>query len=146
MPGMAITLAIVGVAFAAFCVWLGVRIVNRRERWAKWMLATVVGLPVLYVASFGPVCWWFIKASSPVTFTPRNAIDSFPHAPHFFWPVGWLAQNGPKPLLRAIEWYATRRAPVVYIPADFGGTTLVAVYAGGVVIQNQPEVDEMPTY
>jgi len=27
--------AIIGIAFAAFCVWLAVRIVNRRERWAK---------------------------------------------------------------------------------------------------------------
>jgi hypothetical protein len=36
-----------GVAFAAFCVWLTVRIVNRRERWAI-RLAIVVGalLPV----------------------------------------------------------------------------------------------------
>jgi hypothetical protein len=32
---MASTLAVFCVAFAAFCVWLGVRIVNRRERWAK---------------------------------------------------------------------------------------------------------------
>ena len=55
---MDVALAIFGVAFAAFCVWLGVRIVNRREPWAKRTLATViVGLPVLYVASFGPACW-----------------------------------------------------------------------------------------
>jgi hypothetical protein len=47
----------VGVVFAAVCIWLGVRIVNRRERWAKWMLAGVVGLPMLYVLSFGPACW-----------------------------------------------------------------------------------------
>ena len=46
-----------GVIFAAFCVWLGVRIFNRRERWAKWMLLGAVGLPLLYVASFGPACW-----------------------------------------------------------------------------------------
>jgi hypothetical protein len=41
-------------AFAALCVWLTVRIVNRRERWAKWTLAAAVGLPLMYVASFGP--------------------------------------------------------------------------------------------
>ena len=45
------------IAFAALCVWLAVRIVNRRERWAKWTLASAVGLPVMYVASFGPACW-----------------------------------------------------------------------------------------
>jgi hypothetical protein len=47
-------IAIVAVAFAAICVWLGVRIYNRRERWAKRTLALLVGLPLLYVASFGP--------------------------------------------------------------------------------------------
>jgi hypothetical protein len=57
---MAIALSIFGAVFAAFCIWLTVRIVNRRERWAKWKvtLAAVVGLPVLYVASFGPACSW----------------------------------------------------------------------------------------
>ncbi len=56
IPGMAIAFAIFGVAFVAFCVWLTVRIVNRRERLAKWT-AGLVGLPVLYVLSFGPACW-----------------------------------------------------------------------------------------
>src|SRR5262245_54617373 len=45
------------VASVAFCVWLTVRIVSRRERWAKWTLAAVACLPVLYLASFGPACW-----------------------------------------------------------------------------------------
>lgn len=45
------------VGFAALCVWLAVRIVNRRERWAKWTLAAVIVVPVLYFASFGPACW-----------------------------------------------------------------------------------------
>jgi hypothetical protein len=53
---MAVALSIFGLAFAALCVWLVVRIVNRRERWAKWTLAAIVGLPLLYVASFGPAC------------------------------------------------------------------------------------------
>jgi len=57
IDGMAIVLSVLGVAFAAVCVWLSVRIVNRRERWAKWTLASVVGLPVLYALSFGPACW-----------------------------------------------------------------------------------------
>jgi len=54
---MSIVLPALAVAFAAFCVWLGVRYLSRRERWAKWTLTTVVGPPVLYVASFGPACW-----------------------------------------------------------------------------------------
>jgi len=54
---MATPLSIFGVAFAALCVWLAVRIVNRRERWARWTLAALIGLPVAYFASFGPACW-----------------------------------------------------------------------------------------
>jgi hypothetical protein len=50
-------LALVGVAFAAFCVLLAVRITNRRERWAKWTAAALLGVPVLYVVGFGPACW-----------------------------------------------------------------------------------------
>ena len=60
---MAYVLLSVGVAFAAFCVWLTVRIVNRRERWAKWTAAIVVGVPLLYVASFGPACWISSRAN-----------------------------------------------------------------------------------
>ena len=54
---MAIALAIFGVAFAAFCVWLAVRIINRREKWTKWTAAVYIVLMVLvvYPLSFGPV-------------------------------------------------------------------------------------------
>ena len=53
---MTILLSTLAVASAAFCIWLMVRVVNRRDRWAKWTLA-VVGVPALYIASFGPACW-----------------------------------------------------------------------------------------
>jgi hypothetical protein len=48
------SIAIIAVGLAALSIWLGVRIYNRRERWAKWTLTLVVALPVLYAASFGP--------------------------------------------------------------------------------------------
>ncbi|MBI3861954.1 MAG: hypothetical protein HY290_08655 [Planctomycetia bacterium] len=52
---MNILLPALAVAFAAFCVWLTVRIVNRWERWAKWTLAGVVAISVLigYPLSIG---------------------------------------------------------------------------------------------
>jgi len=53
-----ILLPTLAVAFAALCIWLTVRIVNRRERWAKWTLAGVVALA--YVASIGP--WYYVAA------------------------------------------------------------------------------------
>jgi hypothetical protein len=54
---MRIVVGTLAVMFVASCVCLGVRVLNRRERWAKRMLATVVGLPMLYALSFGPACW-----------------------------------------------------------------------------------------
>jgi hypothetical protein len=49
---MSILLPALGVAMAAFCVWLGVRIVNRRERWAKWtavaFILVVAAIPASY--------------------------------------------------------------------------------------------------
>ncbi len=50
---MDIALLVLAVAFAAACVWLVVRIVNRRERWAKRTLAAVLVALAMYLASFG---------------------------------------------------------------------------------------------
>ncbi len=44
----------VGVAFASFCIWLGVRIVNQRKYRVSQALILV---PILYVATFGPAFW-----------------------------------------------------------------------------------------
>ena len=63
---MVLTVSIIGVAVVAFCVWLTVRIINRREKWAKWTLAmAVVGFPVTYVLSFGPACWIASRLGEP---------------------------------------------------------------------------------
>jgi hypothetical protein len=72
------------VACAAICVWLAVRIVNRKERWAKWSLAAVVGAPVLYIASLGPACWLFANN--------RLSYRQFDYA---YGPLVDLAVDGP---------------------------------------------------
>lgn len=52
-----IILPALAVAFAAFCLWLTVRIANRRERWAKFTLAAVViTSPVMYFGVVLPAC------------------------------------------------------------------------------------------
>jgi hypothetical protein len=53
---MKIIIPALAAAFAAVVVWLVVRFVNRRERWAKWVLVAIA-VPIIYVASFGPACW-----------------------------------------------------------------------------------------
>jgi hypothetical protein len=88
MPGMALALTIFGIAFAAICIWLTVRIVNRRERWAKWTLAAVIAMPVLYVASFGPACWISSRTETgagmvAIVYQPVIKIIFEPAAPDF---------------------------------------------------------------
>jgi len=54
---MTIILPTLAVAFAAFCIWLGVRIYNRRERWAKWTAVGIALALALYPLSVGPMVW-----------------------------------------------------------------------------------------
>jgi hypothetical protein len=87
-----------GVAYAAFCVWLTVRIVKQRERWAKRTLAAVVCLPVLYVLSIGPVAWLNTRHRMPKSVS--RAIK------HVHDPIDWLMAHAPRPVDHAIRWYA----------------------------------------
>ena len=97
---MTILLPALGVAFAAFCVWLTVRIVNRWERWAKWTLAAFVGLSVLYVLSFGPACW-----ISSHTLDRGDRIGA-QTVNMMYQPILSLAWSGPSIVQGPIIWYA----------------------------------------
>jgi hypothetical protein len=62
-------LPVLGVAIAAFAVWLTTRIVNRRERWAK---RTALGLVagIVYLLSMGPACWFTSRLNAGAQFLP----------------------------------------------------------------------------
>ena len=93
--GMSILLPALGVAFAAFCIWLGVRMLNRRDRWAKrTLVGLVLGLPVLYVASFGPACW-----TASRTRVGRELVGTL------YQPLIRCWSDGPRPVSRAIDWW-----------------------------------------
>jgi hypothetical protein len=113
-------LIVTGAIFAAICLWLAVRLINRRERWAKWTLVALLGVPALYLASFGPACWW-LSVDPSKTRADRFYFDGQPCAPRIYWPVGWLSHYGPRPIGPAIDWYATRRWPVVMLSIDPDG-------------------------
>jgi hypothetical protein len=49
---MTILFPALAVACGAFCVWLVVRLVNRRERWAKWTAACVLLGLVVYFSAY----------------------------------------------------------------------------------------------
>lgn len=50
---------VLAVVFAALCIWLTVRIINCRERWAMWSLAGAVAIVLLLLA----VRYWFAFAA-----------------------------------------------------------------------------------
>lgn len=113
---MALVLSIFGIAFAASCVWLTVRIVNRREKWATWTLAfTVTGLPTLYVLSFGPACYflrqelipqwaWSTAPDREERMRCRESIPAWTVDPlkQFYSPLCWAAYGA--------------RHPIIYVP------------------------------
>jgi hypothetical protein len=92
-----VILPALAVAFTAFCVWLTVRIVNRRERWAKWTLTVTLSLPVLYVLSYGPAEWIFSRGWLPKSTAPALRI--------IYHPILQLRFDGPEPISRAMKWY-----------------------------------------
>jgi hypothetical protein len=54
---MAYVWAMIGIALAAFCVWLAVRIINRREKWAMRTAAITGIILIAYPVSTGPGTW-----------------------------------------------------------------------------------------
>jgi hypothetical protein len=101
-------MAIVAIAFVAFCLWLTVRVINRRERWAKWTLTAAISLPLMYVASFGPACWL-----SDRDVLPRDATYSI------YRPLVILSLHAK--FRKPLQWYGT----LVELPppsAGFDGT------------------------
>jgi len=59
------------VSLPAFMVWLIVRAINRRERWAKWTAVIVVLVsPVLYLLAYGP---WILIARAACGYTAEDA-------------------------------------------------------------------------
>lgn len=91
---------------------------REQQRWALWTAVGVLALPLLYVGSFGPACWWLTEAHiddglvwNEIRFVPR-----------LYWPMGWLVQNGSEPVRTAINDYGTFRNDWVLVPSNATGT------------------------
>ena len=64
------------------------------EIW-PWIVALLIGLPVLYVASFGPACWIYGRTEShrlPSVFRPLNR--AFDRDSPIRKPMLWFARIG----------------------------------------------------
>jgi hypothetical protein len=112
-PAMQIFLLFLAATFAAFALWLAVRFINRGERWAKWTLILAVGLPVLYLGSFGPACWISSHADAGA-----RAVS------WIYYPFGRLCVHGhhlsPEEISPALRWYATVFADDLWEWSDGG--------------------------
>lgn len=116
------------VAFAAFCVWLTVRFINRRERWAKWTVAALVGVPMLCILSVGPACWWFPKKRGPSDADGQSARD----APLVYFAIANLAARSPDWISGAFSRYVRLGAgdDIIWFSHNDGPNSSVSIVFG----------------
>jgi hypothetical protein len=83
---------------------------RKRPGWIFWTTVVVVAIPLLYLLSFGPACWWFSG--------DLDNVWQCVHAPKMYWPIGraYRHANGDERWCRAIRWYATLRHHFVMVP------------------------------
>jgi hypothetical protein len=111
LPGMAIVLLTFGTVFAALCIWLAVRFINRRERWATW---TAVVLPFAMMIIYAGAYFALAQERLPNTFgygarpgisycdddhplVYRPATDREILLARFFQPAHWIDQHIVRP-------------------------------------------------
>jgi hypothetical protein len=83
---------------------------------APFLATAAIAAALAYLLRIGPVCWWFAK--EPELW--EGCVGTRPKvAPHAYWPIGWLAKNGPRPLHDAIYRYASPRDSSVLLPTEF---------------------------
>src|SRR5262249_16584066 len=95
---------------------------ERKSVW-PWIKAVVVGLPVLYVASFGPACWLTAQQQGWSVLTPHRAM-------RVYFPLGALAEKRDTVYGRSLCWWMTVGAPKGYaavLPTNALGTRSLEV-------------------
>jgi hypothetical protein len=96
---MTILLSVLATAVAAICIWLGIRVFNRRERWAKRSAVALLAMsPVLYVLSIGPVAG--LHTRHLLSDSAKDATE------RFYYPIEWIGENGPEPVGQVLMWYS----------------------------------------
>jgi hypothetical protein len=115
---MEIIFLVLVVAYAACAVWLTVRIVNRREKWAKRTAIALACLPIVYALSFGPVCWLAARPRVP----GQNDVPRF--AMRFYFPIGASIHHTRSENRKSLVWWITlgaRHGGRVIVPTDASG-------------------------
>jgi hypothetical protein len=107
-PGGDVALACAGIAFAGFGIWLAVRVINRKEKWAIRVSKALL-LLVVYLASFGPACWLTSRLN-----LGASAI------PVVYRPIWWAMRLSPR-LGDAFTTYAKFAAPESWFLLTWSG-------------------------
>ena len=94
---MALALSTFGIAFAAFGVWVTVRIINRPEQWTKWVAVALIVTLLAYPLMVGTAAWVRIRVPLP------NWARPFVTA--VILPLMVPAEYGPRWLSEAISSY-----------------------------------------
>jgi hypothetical protein len=85
---------------------------------AFWAAVVLTVALVGYPLSAGPACWWIAKEPS----VWEGCVGTRPKiAPRIYWPIGWLAEHGPRPVHDAIYWYVAPRNGRVLLPSERSG-------------------------
>src|SRR5262249_3659299 len=92
---------------------------HQRPAASLWIAVALVVVVLAYPISFGPACWWCSREFE-INFNPGKG---WPKAPRIYWPMGWLARNGPLPIRRMIKSYALRRTTRIFLPTDSRGVS-----------------------
>ena len=89
---------------------------DRKHPSAAFWATVVVVVGLLYIASFGPACWWWSEDRyMNVSGEHRRMVS------RFYVPIGWTMQYGPRPVAHWLGCYATLHAPFVVVPCKWNG-------------------------
>ena len=92
-----VVVPILGAIFVGFYAWLVVRLIRRRERWAKRLAAALVTVLVIYFLSFGPMAR--LEARGGWSQLQETAFEAF------YFPIFCGVNFGPKWIQTPLSWY-----------------------------------------
>ena len=71
---------------------------------AFWATVGVVCLPLIYMLSFGPACWWCSRSAALEGRKPRDTVY-YPVFDRVYYPILLIWCEGPRPVAHAIDRY-----------------------------------------
>jgi hypothetical protein len=102
---------------------------DRKKPIWPWIVSLLIGLPVLYVASFGPACW-IAADPHPIGHPLRSSTP--PRLMTVYWPLGSVAAKRSR-LSFWLQWWmyvGAKKGSTVCVPTDTGGNCFAMSQSG----------------